>query len=49
MTCFMMRRLGPWLRFSLIDPLSYHSIQPRSSSSLVRTTIIGVFAAICLR
>jgi len=49
MYCFWIRRLGPECRFSLIAPLSYHSIHPRSSSPPSRITTIGVLAAICLR
>src|ERR1700753_2233690 len=49
MLCLVISRFGPEWRFSLSEPLSYHSIQPRSSWPSLRMTTIGVFAVICLR
>jgi hypothetical protein len=49
MACFWRRRFGACSRFSLIASLSYHSIQPRSSSPSTRRTTTGVRACICFR
>ena len=49
MACLNSRRLGASLRLSLMQVLSYHSIQPFNSVPSVSTTIIVVRPCICLR